>query len=241
MRTHIMALSYSKSTAFTVIAVLLTGCSTVSDKQYLDPFENTNRGVHAFNEGFDEVVLTPVSKAYVAVTPDPVEKGVSNFFDNLGYPSVVLNQFLQGKVGDGFEGIGRFGINSTLGLFGLFDVATEMGLEAKQEDFGQTFAAWGFGSGPYVVSPFIGGTTLRDGIGNIATIFTNPGFWINESGAPLGLFAGATIDTSAQLLEERELVPGDSYLFLRDSYLQRRQFLIADGAVVEDDPFLDDE
>ena len=125
-----MALSYSKSTAFTVIAVLLTGCSTVSDKQYLDPFENTNRGVHAFNEGFDEVVLTPVSKAYVAVTPDPVEKGVSNFFDNLGYPSVVLNQFLQGKVGDGFEGIGRFGINSTLGLFGLFDVATEMGLEA---------------------------------------------------------------------------------------------------------------
>lgn len=236
-----MTLFHSKLTALAVMALLFTACSTVSDKQYIDPFENTNRSIHAFNEGFDEVALTPLSKAYVAVTPDPVERSVSNFFDNLGYPSVVLNQFLQGKVEDGFEGIVRFGMNSTVGFFGLFDVATKAGLEAKQEDFGQTFAAWGLGSGPYVVSPLIGGTTLRDGIGNIATIFTNPGFWINESGAPLGLFAGATIDTSAQLLEERELIPGDSYLFLRDSYLQRRQFLITDGAVVEDDPFLDDE
>ncbi|MEL6687594.1 MAG: VacJ family lipoprotein [Pseudomonadota bacterium] len=236
-----MPLSRFKSVALVLMAVLSTACSTVSAKQYTDPFENTNRSVHAFNEGFDDAILTPVSKAYVAVTPDPLEKGVSNFFDNLGYPSVVINQFLQGKVGEGFEGIGRFGINSTLGLFGLFDVASDLGLEAKQEDFGQTFAAWGFGSGPYVVSPLIGGTTVRDGIGGIATIFTNPGTWIGESGAALSLFAGATIDTSAQLLDERELIPGDSYLFLRDSYMQRRQFLIADGAVVEDDPFLDDE
>lgn len=230
-------------TGLMVIAILtlfLGGCSTVEGLQYQDPFENTNRSIHGFNEGFDEAVLVPVSKAYVALTPDPVEKGVSNFFDNLGYPSVVINQLLQGKIGDAIEGVGRFGINSTVGVLGLFDVATDMGLEAKQEDFGQTFAAWGFGSGPYMVTPVLGGTTLRDGIGDIATIFTNPGFWINESGAPIGLFAGASIDTSARLLDERELIKGDSYLFLRDSYLQRRQFLIDDGAVVEDDPFLDD-
>lgn len=225
---------------FVAMALCAGGCSTIGEMQYQDPFESTNRDIHAFNEGVDKALLTPVSKAYVAVTPDPVEKGVSNFFDNLDYPSVVLNQLLQGKIGDGIEGLGRFGVNSTLGIFGLFDVATDMGLEAKEEDFGQTFEAWGFGSGPYVVAPVVGGTTLRQGIGNVAHIFTNPGFWINETGAPLGLFAADTIDTSARLLDERELVKGDSYLFIRDSYLQRRQFLITDGKIVEDDPFLDD-
>lgn len=219
---------------------LLSACSTVADKQYQDPYEKLNRQLHGFNEGIDAAILTPISKGYVAITPDPLEDGVSNFFDNLSYPTVVINQFLQGKVEDGFSGIGRIGVNSTLGVLGLFDVATGMGLPAKQEDFGQTFAKWGFGSGPYMVSPVLGGTTLRDGIGNIAAIFTNPGTWIGEAGASEGLFGGSVIDASAGLLEERALIQGDSYLFLRDGYMQRREFLINDGAVVEDDPFLDE-
>lgn len=229
------------SAMLAAVTLMTTGCSTLSEAQYQDPFERTNRAVHGFNEGLDKAVLTPVTKGYLAITPDPIEKGVSNFFDNIGYPSIVVNQFLQGKVGDGLEGVGRIGVNSTLGVLGVFDVATDMGLEAKKEDFGQTFAKWGFGSGPYLVSPLMGGSTLRDGIGRTVTIVTNPGIWINEAGTPMALFAGTTLDTSARLLDERELIQGDSYLFLRDGYMQRRQFLISDGAVVEDDPFLDDE
>ena len=224
-----------------VTSLVITGCATNPDYQYQDPFEKTNRQIYKFNEGVDKVVLKPAGQAYTYVMPDLLEEGVGNFFDNLTYPNVFLNQFLQGQVGEGLAGFGRFGVNSTLGIGGIFDVASGLGLNADEEDFGQTLATWGFESGPYLMFPIFGGATLRDGVGQLTTIPLAPQTWVgNGTAIVLGLGAGSAIDTSASLLDARKLITGDRYLFVRDAYIQRRQFLIADGAIEEEDPFLDD-
>jgi len=226
---------------FTAIAAL-SACATAPQKQFQDPFEKTNRQVYAFNQGVDKVLLKPAGQAYAAVTPDIVQEGGGNFFDNLSYPNTVVNQFLQGKVGEGFAGIGRFGLNTTLGIGGVFDVASGLGLKADREDLGQTLSAWGVGTGPYIVTPIFGGFTLRDSAGQVAALPLLPQNWVgNGQGLVIGLAAGGAVETSASLLEARKLVTGDKYLFTRDAYLQRRQFLIADGVQDAEDPFLDDE
>jgi len=231
-----------KILAFIAIgSILLTGCATAPTQQFQDPFENTNRDLYKFNEGVDKVVLKPAGQAYAYVMPDILEEGVGNFFDNLSYPNTVINQFLQGKGEEGLAAIGRFGVNSTLGIGGIFDVASGIGLKADREDFGQTLSAWGVGSGPYLVVPVLGGTTLRDGVGQIAALPLLPQNWGGNGGnLVLGLAAGSAVETSASLLDARKLVTGDRYLFTRDAYTQRRQFLIADGVQEEEDPFLDD-
>ena len=220
---------------------LLTACATNPSQQYQDPFEKTNRKIYGFNEGVDKVILKPAGQAYAYVTPDIVEEGVGNFFDNLSYPNVFVNQFLQGKVQQGLSGLGRFGVNSTVGIGGIFDVASGIGLQAEEEDFGQTLATWGVGTGPYLTMPILGGTTLRDGVGQIAALPLLPQNWVGNGGnLVIGLAAGSAVETSASLLDERELITGDRYLFVRDAYLQRRQFLVSDGVQEEEDPFLDD-
>lgn len=222
-------------------ALVASGCATTERQDYSDPFEPLNRQTHKFNEAVDKAVLIPVSKGYKTVTPDPVEQGVGNFFDNLTYPTVFTNQLLQGKFADAFDGFFRFGVNSTFGVAGIFDVASPvMGLEKQNEDFGQTMARWGVPSGPYIVVPVRGGVTLRDGVGGAMAIPLEPTTYFNEPDLELGLRTLSVIDTSAGLLEAREMVSRDSYLFLRDAYFQRREFQINDGAVLEDDPFLDD-
>jgi len=220
----------------------LSACATAPHAQFQDPFEKTNRQIYAFNQGVDKVLLKPAGQAYAAVTPDIVEEGVGNFFDNLSYPNTVVNQFLQGKAGEGFTGLGRLGLNTTLGIGGIFDVASGLGLKADSEDFGQTLSAWGVGSGPYIVTPIFGGFTLRDSAGQAAALPLLPQNWVgNGQNLVIGLAAGGAVETSASLLEARKLVTGDKYLFTRDAYLQRRQFLIADGVQDLEDPFLDDE
>jgi len=220
---------------------LLTACATNPSQQYQDPFENINRQVYAFNEGVDKAILKPAGQAYAYVLPDVLQDGVSNFFDNLSYPNVVVNQFLQGKMLQGLAGLGRVGLNTTVGIGGIFDVATDVGLKAEQEDFGQTLATWGVGSGPYLTVPVLGGTTLRDGVGQIAALPLLPQNWVGNGGnLVVGLAAGSAVESSASLLEARKLVTGDRYLFVRDAYLQRRQFLVSDGVQEEEDPFLDD-
>ena len=222
-------------------AFVLTGCATAPDAQFADPLENTNRQIYGFNEGVDKVILKPAGQAYAYVMPDILEEGVGNFFDNLSYPNTVVNQFLQGKPGEGLTALGRLGVNTTIGIGGIFDVASGLGLRADQEDFGQTLSAWGVGSGPYLVAPIIGGVTLRDGVGQIAALPLLPQNWVgNGQTLVLGLAAGGAVETSASLLEARKLVKGDKYLFTRDAYLQRRQFLISDGVQEDEDPFLDD-
>ncbi len=223
-----------------VPVLFLVACSTAPEKQYQDPLESANRVVYGFNQQLDNFVFKPVAQGYRFLTPRPVELGVRNFFANLFYPTVFINQFLQGKPGLGVEGMSRFVFNSTLGLGGLIDISTKMGMPAHDEDFGQTFAKWGVGSGPFLMVPVFGAYTMRDGLGDIIATRTNPMFYIENDALKYGLFGGVLIDRSAALLEARELVTGDKYLFTRDAYLQKRKFLVSDGSLDEEDPFLDD-
>jgi phospholipid-binding lipoprotein MlaA len=211
-------------------------CATVDNR---DPFEGMNRKVMAFNDEADRLILKPLAKGYINITSEPVRRSVSNFYDNFAYPITILNQFLQGKVRLGFRDLGRFVVNTTLGLLGFFDVATKFGLEQHDEDFGQTLGVWGVNSGAYFVIPLWGPVTTRSGIGDIASFYTHPVQFVEDEYVRYGLFIVWAIQTRASLLEAEELITGDRYLFIRDAFLQRREFLVNDG-VIEEDPFLDD-
>jgi len=216
----------------------LTACASSADNP--DPLEDINRGVYAFNDFLDRNLLMPVAVGYTRVTPEPVQTGVNNFYSNLRYPLVTINQFLQGKVETGLQDSGRFLINSTLGIGGLFDPATGMGLPAHQEDFGQTLARWGVGSGPFLMVPLLGPATLRDGAGQLAhSNLTYLPLYVDNIPVRNSLIVLDFINTRARLLDSEEMISGgDRYLFIRDAYLQRREFLISDGQS-DDDPFLD--
>ena len=220
-----------------LLIVLISGCA--STDQTVDSLEPFNRKVQTFNDTVDKYAVKPVAQGYAAITPEFFRKGLRNAFDNIGDINVFVNQFLQGKFDKGLSDMFRFITNSTLGIAGLFDVATEFGLVAHDEDFGQTFAVWGFGSGPYVVLPFLGPATVRDGIGLVPGYFTNPVNYIEDDTVRWSVLGAGVIVERERLLASEELIVGDRYLFLRDAYLQHRQFLINDG-VVEEDPFLVD-
>ncbi|NJN52082.1 MAG: VacJ family lipoprotein [Gammaproteobacteria bacterium] len=204
-----------------------------------DPWEGMNRKVQKFNDGADRYVLRPLAVGYTKVVPRFMRRGVSNFFNNLTYPVVVVNQFLQGKWRDGFADTGRFLVNSTLGIGGLFDPASRAGLDAHEEDFGQTFAKWGVASGPYLVVPFRGPATIRDGGGAIVDSAMFPPRYSDDVPLRNSLTGLYFLDQRAALLDVDQLVSGDRYTFMRDAYLQRREFLILDGEV--EDSFMDEE
>ncbi|MFT7144978.1 MAG: phospholipid-binding lipoprotein MlaA, partial [bacterium] len=202
-----------------------------------------NRAVFKFNDTLDGYILKPAAKGYDAVTPAFARTGVRNFFSNLNYPLVFTNQFLQGKFKLAVQDTGRFLINSTFGLAGLIDVAEEFGLEEHNEDFGQTFGTWGMASGPYIVLPIFGPSNVRDGLGFVAHSYADPfeTRYINERRATKNRLKGLSLlETRAGLLQTEKLLSGDKYSFMRDTYLQRRADLIADGVANETDPFLDD-
>lgn len=209
-----------------------------------DPLEKVNRPIYQANDLLDQFVGEPVSRVYINLTPDPIRSSVSNFFDNVTYLNVVLNDFLQGKGQQGLEDSSRFLINSTFGAFGLFDIATPLGLEKHTEDFGQTLAVWGVGQGTYLVLPFLGPNTARDvpdlgvsAVTNILFYFSNP---VAVPVAVLGFIdKRSRFDQAIQFRNEIAVEP---YLFTREAYLQHRQFLIYDGdpPLSDDDLFLDD-
>ena len=214
--------------------------ATASSTQTEDPWEGMNRAIYDFNSTLDRWVLKPVTLGYQAVTPAPVESGVSNFFSNLLELRNITNSLLQGKPDKALDYTGRLIINSTFGLFGLLDIATPLGI-AKDggEDFGQTLAVWGIDSGPYLVLPFFGPSTLRDGTARFTLDdLTSPIEYIDDDETRWGLTALNVIDTRASLLDVEKLISGDEYTFVRDAYLQRREFLIKDGQV--EDSFGDD-
>jgi len=204
-----------------------------------DPWEGFNRTMFGFNKFADTYLLKPVAKGYDWVTPDPVDDGVSNVFDNLGETKNFLNDVLQFKFADAGTDVMRFVINSTVGVLGIFDVASGWGFDRNEEDFGQTLAAWGIGSGPYVVLPFLGPTTVRDGIGLFPDHYSVPQAYIDHDETRWSVYIVDAVDTRADLLSAEELIQGDEYSFIRDVYLQRREFLVTDGAV-EDDFVSDD-
>ncbi len=226
--------------------LLLGGCASTSEltNDPRDPWEGFNRGVYGFNNAIDTAILKPTAKGYRYITPDFVETGVSNFYANLFDIPIALNNTLQFKFGDAASDLGRFVINSTIGLAGFIDVASKMGLEKHHEDFGQTLGKWGVGTGPYIVLPFLGPANMRDGPGRIVDIFTHPLTWIDIKDNERWIFWGIDIvHLRAELLEVEEKfedVNYDRYVFLRDAYLDRREFLVNDGEISTDDALYDE-
>jgi phospholipid-binding lipoprotein MlaA len=213
----------------TAAALALAGCATTGADER-DPFEAYNRAMYRFNDAVDRAVATPVATFYRDVLPDPVRNGVRNFFSNLADPFIGVNNVLQGKFQEGIQDWTRFVLNSTVGLFGLLDAASELGFEKNNEDFGQTFGRWGAGSGPYVVWPILGSSTVRDSAGGVLDIYFDPVRLGGDAAWPLAITRAigvrADLLDASRILEEAAL---DRYIFQRDAYLQRRRSLVYDG------------
>lgn len=209
----------------------LGGCATTHPG---DPLEPLNRKVFAFNDALDRTVLEPTAKAYRAVTPSPVRKGVSNFFGNIGDLWSAVNSFLQFKVADGLHSTMRVGLNTFFGLGGLLDIASEAGLYAVPEDFGQTLGHWGLGPGPYLVLPLLGPSTLRDTVALPVDMQASPSNLLTSDPATrYGITGLRVVDTRTRLLDTTRMLEDaalDKYLFTRDAWLQRRRNLVYDGA-----------
>jgi len=210
-------------------ALALAGASGCASTVEGDPLEPVNRAVYGFNEGVDEAIVRPVATAYRDHVHEEIRGRVRNFFSNIGDVFTGVNDMLQGNFRYGVEDWARFAFNSTIGLFGLHDVASEMGLEKRNEDFGQTFGRWGVGEGPYLVLPILGPSTLRDAAGTALDLYADPLFearpiWLRNSAVALR-FTGRRADLldASQLLEEAAL---DEYAFVREAYLQHRRSLI---------------
>lgn len=231
-------------------ALLAAGCASTPGRTVMgeDPWEGFNRGVYKVNDTVDRAALKPTAKAYKKVTPGWMRRGIGNFFANLEYPATIVNQFLQGKGVTGLKDTGRFLLNTTLGLGGLFDVATPVGLEAHDEDFGQTLAVWGVNSGPFLNLPLFGPSTLRDAPARVFDYFVDPLTYSSDIPWEVkwGERALKTVHTRAELLTldptlERTF---DPYAFIRDAWLQRREFEIFDGnppPETLDEEFFDEE
>lgn len=218
-------------------SLLVTSPSGVANPA--DPWEPLNRKIFVFNEHFDRWALKPAAKLYMWSTPKPVRKGVSNFFANSNNLLIAVNNLLQGKVIDAGEDVARFSINLTLGFLGTFDVASKLNLVQHSEDFGQTLGAWGVPSGPYVMLPFLGASTLRDAsLKPLDNVF-KPLWCVDHTETSRAFSALWILDLRVGLLSYEGLITGDPYVFIRDAFLQQRQFNVNDGIV--EDEFLDDD
>lgn len=232
-----------RATCLFVALTALTGCATAPGRTTAaDPWEGFNRGVYRFNDFADRAALKPVARGYEKITPDWFRTGVGNFFTNLTYPTVILNQLLQGKPGMAGRDTGRFLINSVLGIGGLFDVAVHAGLAENDEDFGQTLAVWGVPSGPYFTIPLFGPSTARDAPSRIADYFSGTTRYIDlHWQEEWSVRALEVVNDRAELLplEGQFEQVFDRYGFIRDAWIQRREYQIFDGNPPE--PTFDDE
>ena len=205
-----------------------------------NPLKDLNQKTHNLNQTLDLQVASPVARFYKRITPDFIEMGVTNFTQNVEDLSIGVNNILQGKIKSGFSDLSRFTINSTIGIAGFLDIASDMGLEKHDEDFGQTLAVWGVPDGPYLVLPGLGPSTMRDTLAMIPDAFLTPLWLIDHDRTSYSLTAIDLIDTRARYLGLESVVIGDEYLFYRDAYLQSRQFEIKDGEVEDDFDDFDD-
>jgi len=226
-----------------LLAALLPACAALPPGTQRDPrdrFERVNRSVYHFNSVMDRDVARPVAQAYVAATAPPVRSGVSNFFANLGYTKVIVNDLLQGKARQFASDTARLVVNTTVGIGGLFDPAAQLGLAAHDEDFGQTMGKWGVPSGPFVMLPVLGPSTVRDSFGLLADHFSEPDtYLVHGWQGQVGLRVGSLVDERASLLGTDEMLDKsyDQYAFLRNAYLQRRKFQVTDGAPATSEDF----
>jgi phospholipid-binding lipoprotein MlaA len=215
-----------------LLFTLLCGCASTGERDPRDPWEPFNRKVYRFNEVVDDALARPIATAYRDTFHEEIRGRVRNFFSNIGDLWIGANDFMQGKFFDGFEDWARFAFNSTIGLFGLHDVASDMGIEKRNEDFGQTLGRWGLREGPYLVLPILGSSTLRDGAGTAVDLYVDPvgdfrPIRLRNSSVALRL-----VNTRADLLDASRILEQaalDKYTFQRDAYLQRRRNLVYDG------------
>jgi phospholipid-binding lipoprotein MlaA len=213
-----------------ILTMLLAGCAAAHNPE--DPLEPLNRGVYRFNDALDKAILKPAAKGYSAVMPTTGKIMVSNFFSNLDDIIVTANDLLQFKLVQGFSDGMRFVVNSTIGVFGLIDVASTGGLNKHDEDFGQTLGKWGIGSGPYLVIPIIGPSTVRDGIGFYTDLYLDPMYYINDMSTRNLVYLAQKVTLRAGLLDQEKVMDAaqiDRYEFLRDIYLLRRKSQVYDG------------
>lgn len=203
------------------------------DAANADPWEPVNRAIFRFNDTLDTYTLKPIAKAYDRFVPQPLDDGISNVFGNLGEPKNLVNNTLQGKFHDAGVDLARFLLNTTVGVVGIFDVATRMGLQNNDEDFGQTLGAWGVPSGPYVVLPLLGPSTVRDGSARVPEALANYSYSGQIDHVPTRNSALGTdlVDTRASILEQEKMIRGDRYTFIRNAFLQNREFKVRDGDV----------
>jgi phospholipid-binding lipoprotein MlaA len=231
--------------ALGVVCLLsLSACVTLpanSQRSPQDPWESWNRGVYKVNDALDRAVAKPVARTYVRIVPHAIRTGVSNFFDNLAMTTVMINDTLQGKIRAAANDLGRFLVNSTLGLGGLLDPATPMGLDHNNEDFGQTLGHWGVHAGPFLELPLLGPSDLRDAPSRVVDAYTNPQQYIRNTSVKWGLYGLRLVDTRAELLSLDDTLKNvyDPYAFVRDAYLQRRAYLVSDGKVADEEPLVD--
>jgi phospholipid-binding lipoprotein MlaA len=232
---------FHKQLKITVVIAALAisaGCASSGDPR--DPIEGFNRGVYTFNENFDEYIFNPVARGYHTITPAPVDKSITNFFNNIDDVTVAINDLLQFEFMNAAQDVGRIALNSTIGILGLFDVASQMDLEKRNEDFGQTLAYWGVGSGPYLVLPILGPSNVRDTAGIVVDRNFDPISYIDHIPTRNTVIVLKAIDLRADLLAVDDLKETitqgvDPYDFFKDAYLQRREWLIYDGEPPEDD------
>ena len=206
----------------------------------VDPFQNINEKTHNLNQSLDLQVASPVARFYKRITPDFLEKGITNFTHNIEDLSIGINNILQGKFNEGLSDFSRFTLNTSIGLLGFIDIASDFGLTKHDEDFGQTLAVWGVPDGPYLVLPGLGPSTTRDTLAMIPDAFLTPLWLIDHDRTSYSLTAIDLIDTRARYLGLESVVIGDEYLFYRDAYLQSRNFEIKDGEVEDDFDDFDD-
>ena len=217
---------------FLLLVVCLTGCATTGEGDPRDPFEPMNRRVYRFNDLVDRNVAQPVARGYVRAVPGEIRDRVRNFFGNISDVFIGVNNFLQGKFADGANDWARVAFNTTIGLLGIHDVATDMGYEKHNEDFGQTFGRWGAGTGPYLVLPFLGSSNVRDGLGTGVDMYTDPLGEVRGYRTQYALWGLRLVQTRADLLDASRILEEaalDKYVFQRDAYLQRRRSLVYDG------------
>jgi phospholipid-binding lipoprotein MlaA len=231
--------------AMLLAALLAGGCVSVPPEKRVahDPWEGTNRTLYQFNDAVDKVTLRPVARVYNKVLPKPIRQGVTNFSTNLYVPRSSINSFLQGKPRDGFSEIFRFIVNSTIGIGGIFDIASKSGLEAKNEDFGQTAAVWGIPQGPYVMLPFLGPRTLTDAILLPFDIGSDPLYYyeVRSYRDPITVLRIVNLRSRLLSLEEMLAESADPYVTVRESWLQNREFEIYDGNPPSDEDDMFDE
>ena len=219
---------------FAGAALVLSVAQVLADENPLDPYEGFNRAMYTVNDALDKVAIKPVAKAYDVAVPLPVKASVGNFFGNTGDLWIGANSALQGKFSDAGSDIARLLINSTVGIFGLFDVASELGFEKHEEDLGQTLAVWGAPSGAYFFWPFIGPRTLRDTVGWLGDSYADPVWSARKRSIAVrnSLVAMRFVDIRASLLPADKIVDEaalDKYAYIRDAYQQRRRNQIYDG------------